>query len=152
MSIDLELGAESVVLPPGRYVIGDPCYHIHEEEWDRVLDESDYFIGQCWAHFTTKQGTVGTVVAFSPALGDGVYLDGAKREYPVDAGLIGIIPLEDVAGVLDLSLAHVHEFTAPFTCRWHDDVITFGYIDIDTDPDVEDDRVGPEIDEDGEDW
>ena len=134
MNIELEAGVKQVVLPAGRYVIGDPCYHVPDEEWDHVLSESNFFEGQCWSHFETKAGTKGTVVAFSTAYGDGEYEDAAGRKYPVDAGLIGIIPLDDVAADLDLSCAHVITFTAPFTCRERAGKISFGFIDIDTDP------------------
>lgn len=131
--ITLEKGAKEVVLPAGVYVIGDPCYHVPDEQWDRVLGESDFFDGQCHATFETFDHRVGTVVAFSTAYGDGTYTDGQRREYGVDSGLIGIISLEDIdPEELDLNLAKVVNFTAPVVCYEDGGVITFGLVSIDT--------------------
>ena len=122
-------------MPAGLYVIGDPCYHVPDAEWDSVLDESGFFNGQCWASFRTFNGRTGTVVAFSTVYGDGVYQDAAGRRYPVDAGLIGLIPLEDVdPNALDLSCANVIEFKTSITCKEKEGVITFGFVEVDTDP------------------
>lgn len=132
-------GAKSVTLPAGRYVVGDPCYHVPDGEWNAVLEQSDFFEGQCWANFKTGAGLIGTVVAFGTAYGDGVYEDAAGREYGVDAGLIGVIPLHDVGAALDLSCAHVIEFSAPFTCQSVDGVIIFGFVEINTEDTSADD-------------
>lgn len=141
---DLEKGAKTVVLPPGRYVIGDPSYHVPETQWDHVLDESGFFEQQCHSTFKKADGSIGTVVAFSTAWGDGLYNDNIGNEYGVDAGLIGIIPLDDVEH-LDESLGTVIEFKSPVQCFVEGGVIVFGYIEINTDSDFAD-----ESEEDGE--
>jgi hypothetical protein len=134
-SFDLVQGAKRVTLPPGKYVISDPCYHVPDDQWDRVLDESDCFEDQCWASFITPSGTLGTVVAFSTAYGDGVYSYGSK-DFGVDAGLIGIMPFEDVE--FDPDSGHVFEFHTPFECFVEEGVIVFGHVEINTGEDPDD--------------
>lgn len=129
-----EKGEKAVMLPAGAYIIGDPCYNVPDAQWGRVLDESDFFGGQCWATFERESGGEGLVVAFSTMHGDGEYRDGAGRKYGVDAGLIGIIPAIDVdPSKFDPRIAHLVQFDSPVFCRSRDGVITFGFIDIDTD-------------------
>lgn len=141
MTIELEKGAKIVTLPAGAYIVGDPCYHVPDDQWDRVLEESNFFEGQCWATFRTHDGRDGIVVAFSTAYGDGMYTDGAGREYGVDAGLIGLISVMDVhPSEFDDRLAHAIQFKSPVRCFEHNGVITFGHVDIDTDSDEEVDR------------
>ncbi len=135
-----EKGEKVVMLPAGAYIIGDPCYNVPDAQWDRVLNESDFFGGQCWATFERESGGEGLVVAFNTAHGDGTYVDGAGRKYGVDAGLIGIIPAIDIdPSKFDPELAHLVQFDSPVFCRERDGVITFGFVDIDTGSDIEDD-------------
>lgn len=134
MTMNFELGAKSVTLPAGAYIVGDPCYHVPDDQWDRVLEESGFFEKQCWATFKTHDGRDGIVVAFSTMYGDGMYSDGAGREYGVDAGLIGIISILDIdPSEFDDQSAHAIGFNAPVRCYEHDGVITFGHVDINTD-------------------
>lgn len=137
--MNFEDGAKSVVLPAGAYIVGDPCYHVPDSQWDRVLDESDFFDGQCHATFKTYDGRVGTVIAFGTAYGDGVYNDEAGRQYGVDAGLIGIIPVLDIdPSKFDDTLAHAIRFTSPVHCSEKAGTIRFGHITIVTDESDED--------------
>ena len=134
MDITLKSGAESVKLPPGEYIIGDPCYHVPDDQWDRVLDESNFFEDQCWATFTTHDGRTGHVIAFSTKYGDGVYSDQNGRQYGVDAGLIGIIAVDDLdPASIDLELAHQVEFVQSFHCEAEGGRLMFGRVTIDTD-------------------
>lgn len=131
-------GAKEVVLPPGEYLIGDPCYHVPDEQWGRVLDESDFFDGQCWATFDRDHGGTGFVVAFGTKYGDGCYSDQSGRSYGVDAGLIGIIPFDDVdTAKVDLSCAHLMKFETHVACWESGGKITFGPVTIDTDDEVD---------------
>lgn len=144
--ITLEKGAKEVVLPPGKYLIGDPCYHVPDEQWDPVLTESDFFEGQCWSSFKRDDGGTGTVVAFGTMYGDGSYSWG-RRHFGVDAGLIGIIPLDDIDPTkVDLGLAHVIEFETPVVCSESGGIITFGFVEINTGDSAsdEDDDFGSE--------
>ena len=73
-----------------------------------------------------------TCFAASTAYGDGVYFDKERREYSVDAGLLGIIPLE----ALDLNFegdgGQIIEFDEDFTVSEEDGVFTFGDVVINT--------------------
>jgi hypothetical protein len=147
--LNLEPGAKSVTLPAGTYIIGDPCYHVPEEQWDRVLEESGFFAmggpgtgpnDQCHATFEAWNGRTGTVVAFSTAVGDGLYEDSQGREYGVDAGLIGIIPAGDVDSAdFDGALAKLVTFSHPVECYEKNGVIVFGHVAIDTNDEEVDD-------------
>lgn len=83
---------DPLTLPPGRYYVGDPCYVLKgDEQWDT-------FLGKYWKHDNTGGGPVTLnghrMVAFNTQHGDGSYHDGDGREYPVDAGLIAMLPVD----------------------------------------------------------
>jgi len=146
VEINFIRGEKSIMLPPGKYIIGDPCYTVPDEEWDHVLDESDCFDGQCWAKFKTEIGHDCYVVAFSTAWGDGSYQDEEGRNYGVDAGLIGIIPFGN--GISNMMGTNLVEFTGPVFCYYKNGKIIFGNVKIDTDADSEDNN----YDDDEEDY
>lgn len=120
--------SDSVIVPKGTYYLGDPCYSVPDELWDELLQDSDYF--------NKPSGTVAghTVYAFGTKYGDGVYQDKRGREYPVDAGLIGLVPeaLATKEMPLDLDFAHLIRFDHPTICSDNDGVLKFGHIIIDT--------------------
>jgi hypothetical protein len=122
---------------PGRYWIGDPCYIVPDESWQELLDSSE---------FLEMPGKVGEVdvVAFGTAYGDRVYSDQDGMEYPVDAGLIGIVDLDEAekAGWAPprADLGHVIEFKDSFLAYCEDGKIYFGRICIDTNCWAEDEQ------------
>lgn len=130
----------SVVLPAGTYIVGDPCYHVHDESWSGLLEFADYFGGcTCLGYFKKADrgaesgDEYGTVVAFSTAYGDGSYHDQSGREYGVDSGTIGIIPKCDVAEfdpVKFPACGHRIVFSEPFSCWEEDGTIHFGDVAI----------------------
>lgn len=124
-----------VTLPAGTYVIADPCYHVPDEQWDRVLDESDVF-SRPEATFEAEDGSIVKVVAFGTAYGDGVYEDQYGNHYGVDAGLIGIMSVEHVTP--DLRLGSVFTFSTPFECYEEDGTIVFGHVSIPTSNEYDD--------------
>jgi hypothetical protein len=128
-----------VTLPPGDYVIGDPCYQLNDEQWDEVLDTSDHFHNPVGT-FTLNNGGKGFTVAFTTPFGDGLYADVDDRDYGVDSGTIGIIPVDQVDN-LDDGCAHIVTFTSPFTCRMIKHTMMFGHVEIDASGDVEDNEV-----------
>lgn len=75
-------------LPAGKYYIGDPCY-VFDESWDRLLESTNYLQNKGPVDFDGY-----TLFAYSTAYGDGTYTDQHGNEYPVDAGLLGAIPIE----------------------------------------------------------
>ena len=81
---------DTVYVPAGKYVIGDPCYTVPDADWHKLLESCDYF--------NRPIGISGgfEVLAFPTKYGDGVYRDQVGRKYPVDAGLIGCILLSDI--------------------------------------------------------
>jgi hypothetical protein len=133
--LNLPVGAKRVTLPAGTYIVGDPCYNIPDDSWDGVLSDSDSFEAQCFGKFAKGDGTDGIAVAFGTKYGDGTYEYG-KLEFPVDAGLIGIIPVEDVLEP-NLNCSNLVTFTQPFECFEEGGVIVFGHIEINTGDDPE---------------
>lgn len=86
-------------LPAGEYYLGDPCYVIAEDEWlnfchllstfDREkMQEVSLCTNGMIAEFNGHK-----VFVTSTNCGDGSYRDQLGNSYPVDAGLIGLIPL-----------------------------------------------------------
>lgn len=127
------------MMPAGSYYVGDLCY-VLGDSWDdfcaTVLRDGEMLEGECFLPDGRRFASFGT------AYGDGVYTDQKKRVYPVDAGLIGCIKVEDmdVKGEVDFtSLGSVIEFGMPFSCSGHDGVIRIGNITIDTNDDGDQD-------------
>lgn len=82
----IETKYRKVVVPAGKYFLGDPCYAVPNRLWDALLGSSKFFahpVGEVEGH---------KVLAFNTAYGDGVYEDQFQNEFPVDAGLIGLVP------------------------------------------------------------
>lgn len=126
----------SVTVPAGRYVVGDPCYAIADDAWDAWLEAADY--QQLNQGKTILEAKVDghLCVGVTTKYGDGEYCDQYGRSYPVDAGLIGLVPCQvATADVVEDKNSVVLEFSEPVEC-WYDDetgVIHLGDIEIDTD-------------------
>lgn len=147
----------SLIFPAGTYYIGDPCYAFQGDAWDSILEESDYFN----AETATRNMWAG-----STAHGDGTYNDQFGNEYPVDAGLIGIMPIEmcnfggicwengqwiDERGIVlsngetfEFKPGNVVTYSSDFLVNYVDGYFEFGNIYIDTDYD-EDDEIPIDI-------
>ena len=117
-----------VKVPPGKYWLGDPCYAVPSDLWMDLLNSCKFFehpIGKVEA-----DGKVHEVLAFGTAYGDGVYNDQFGNEFPVDAGLIGLTPVElckdEPFGAL------LVEFTTETTCSCYEGILTFGDHEIHT--------------------
>lgn len=141
-------------LPAGRYYIGDLCYVIGRN--DKRDDWMD-FLTQSFFPLTEQKYAAPNAVLYAggpveykghagfcayTAYGDGRYYDGLY-EYPVDAGIIGAIPVDAIeVTVADAeSCGRIVQFDRPFQCyRDNDGVFTFGdLVEIDTDPREEED-------------
>lgn len=143
----------SETLPAGRYYIGDLCYSLKEEIYEKVLGGNGYATG----YYETEGGLF---MLDHTAYGDGSYesevLDTSKRfevvkgfKYGVDAGIIGIasmnlcVPEEKVYG------GTLHTFEEPVECsfkngyfefrsgKWSLTIDTAGSDDSDKDDDYE---------------
>lgn len=127
-------------LPAGSYFISDPCYIIRDEQYDRLLKETDYFgyqlpdRGNIFIDSVTKL----PFAVFSTAYGDGSYFDESGFEYGVDAGCISCVPVAMVDGHPD-SYAYINlvTFDSPFEVGYNNGVIKFGHIIIETSPSYE---------------
>jgi hypothetical protein len=125
-----------VVVPEGSYVIGDPCYAVPDKDWDGLLQSCNYFespIGY------VKDGVQKfPVLAFGTKWGDGSYRGTDGRVYDVDAGLIGLVPVELVKNLAEHTILVSNKDTLCI-----DDgsgKLTFGHITIDTDPSDEEEN------------
>ena len=125
-----------VIVPEGSYVIGDPCYAVPDKDWDDLLLSCNYFNNPIG---TVKDGIQKfSVLAFGTKWGDGCYRGSDGNEYPVDAGLIGLVPIEMVDDLADHTIV---EFNRDTLCV-NDGTgnLRFGHITIDTDPTDEDEN------------
>ena len=84
---------QQVIVPAGKYWLCDPCYVVPENLWMQLLNSCDFFNDPVGT-VTDSRGGVHHVLAFGTAYGDGCYVDQHGNTYPVDAGLIGLVPVE----------------------------------------------------------
>lgn len=133
-------------LKAGTYYIGDPCYAFQGDDWNKILDENDYFNAEECSFKNIP------LFAVSTKHGDGCYEDQYGNEYPVDAGLIGCVPIElcnfgegiaviegrffDNRGIENFKFVpgKIHTFDSEFVCSEENGMIEIGDFFIDTDP------------------
>ena len=127
-----------VYMEPGTYYVGDLCYVLNDS-WDEFCDIT-IKDEQCLSGgFRFKDGR--EFVTFQTIYGDGMYFDKEGRQYPVDAGLIGCVRIED----MDIDVENVCDdgnfikFEKPFVCERVDGMLYFGKVAIDLDPSDYDD-------------
>lgn len=146
--------SKKAILNPGKYYIGDLCYVIGKnsddpnrtgrDDWMHFLEESYWKVAtdECPGGPVEYKGHKG--FAAYTAYGDGCYSDEEGNTYGVDAGMIGIIPIEacEVPEDKMTDLGHVFEFKIPIHCfRDAQGVFTFEsdvIVTIDTDPRYDD--------------
>lgn len=127
---------KSYIVPAGKYWLGDPCYIIKDNQWLNFCNELSLQEdkGNCFVPLEEEV----KVLAFCTYHGDGCYLDQHGNSYPVDAGLIGLIPWEYTEKFTEkdstefLSLSNIVEFTEDTLCFTADGILTFGNYIIDT--------------------
>jgi len=124
------VSAEYVVsVPPGKYWLGDPCYSVPDSLWEDLLASCRFFehpVGEV----TTDAGDTHKVLAFRTKFGDGVYRDQNWNEFPVDAGLIGLVPVG--LGKEKPFGSTLVEFKRETRCLGVDGVLHFGDYEINT--------------------
>lgn len=131
---------ESVLVKPGKYYLGDPCYTVPNNLWHQLLDAANFFEPKVEAPEESFQGTIKgyTVYAFGTAYGDGAYTGTDGFTYPVDAGLIGLVPVEfGEPEAVGRKLVTVIEFTNHTRVNYRNGKMNFNYVTIDTDPPFE---------------
>jgi hypothetical protein len=125
--------SETTTMPGGTYWVGDPCYGVPDEYWMQWLEAADY------THNRILQAEVlgRQVLGIGTAHGDGCYFDQNGDDYPVDAGLIGLVPAS-LCQTPPFGMK-LHVFSGPITCGYEEDggVIVLGDLRIVTDPDEE---------------
>jgi hypothetical protein len=120
-----------MMMQPGKFYIGDLCYVMHKE-WDEVCDLTISGLRVLGGFFNLSDGR--KFGMWITAYGDGIYNDNLGNCYPVDAGLIGIIALEDIdeSEKENLSLGNIIAFDHPFEVECTNGIFKFGHIIIDT--------------------
>jgi hypothetical protein len=81
------------MMPAGKYYVGDLCY-VLGDRWDEFCSLTISGCRVLSGQFTFKDGT--TFWTHCTAYGDGTYTDQLGREYSVDAGLIGVVAIENI--------------------------------------------------------
>ena len=140
MSIKLQAQTATFVVDPGTYFLGDPCYAVPDDRWMDLLNTCEIFdnpVGTLDGH---------DVLGFRTEYGDGTYFDGQGGRYSVDAGLIGLTPMDIADPRYDLSeLGRIVTYLAPVECyREVGGTLHFGAYVIPTGDACDD--------EDGDDW
>lgn len=131
----------SFVVPAGKYFLCDPCYVIDTpSDWMRFLnkcadkDDSEYDLNGdvCNGHYEElPEGT--KVLAFATSYGDGTYTDQHGNQYPVDSGLLGLVPFKYAPDTKDIDkFGKIIEFGEETLCFTKDGILTFGSYIIDT--------------------
>ncbi len=123
-------------IPAGTYWVGDPCYaNDDDRRWMAYGDSSDWFQD-------TPIGTDGDAwcVGIGTAYGDGTYTDRQGREYPVDAGMIGVTPAYQWAKNEPPFGSHLVTFNHSVQCRYdvESQTIIIGDIEIPTGDEADD--------------
>lgn len=128
-----------MTMPAGRYYVGDLCYVMTDWEWDEFCDIT-IKVHECVdGEFEFADGR--RFATYGTAWGDGVYSDQHGNQYPVDAGLIGCIRVEDIRAekLRDVDAGTIHEFGTDFVTGGgrgtghRGGVIQFGAVAIETD-------------------
>lgn len=125
----------------GTYYVGDLCYVMHES-WDEVCSllfagRDDHGCNQ--GEFNLKDGT--RFAIYNTMYGDGAYYDQNGKYYPVDAGAIGCILLDDIdvdSGYNDIDGGNIHKFDQDFYTGSQDGKIMIHNVCINTADEVED--------------
>ena len=112
-------------LPAGSYWVGDPCYSIPRGQWHEWLEAADY------TNETVKVAAVNghLCVGINTEFGDGTYHGDDGGEYPVDSGMIGLVPVK--LGPTN-SGTTIETFPEEFECYREGSVIVLGHVRIET--------------------
>lgn len=136
---------ETFKMPAGRYFVGDLCYVMHPQ-WKEVCKNIIVGPNCVDGQFTLKNGVRFT--QFRTEYGDGRYADQLGNEYPVDAGLIGCILVDDISDPKAwMAGGNIIDFSEDFECSGKEGgTLIFGHISIETgdDEDFEDDEFDEE--------
>jgi len=113
----------------GKYYIGDPCYVVEDQnDWIKLLEDTNYFKNKNQSYKGQPIYCGGT------AYGDGCYESNKGKCYGVDAGLLGIMPVEviDIPETEAEFLGSIETFDKDFDVEIGKGLFIFGDIIIDT--------------------
>ena len=114
----------------GKYYVGDLCY-VLSDRWDEFCSLTIANREVLSGGFVMKDGT--RFWTHTTMYGDGSYHDGQGREYGVDAGLIGVVSMDQIDENPNcLDGGQVIEFKAPFEPYYKDGLFFIGNVVIDT--------------------
>lgn len=106
--------------PAGRYYIGDLCYALSDDVYDKIFGLYDYESGlyshNNGKHFFLVDGT---------AFGDGCYPGSDGKEFSVDAGIIGICSA--ALAEKDGNGGHFYTFDSDVRCSFKNGRFTFNW-------------------------
>ena len=134
---------DEYVLPAGTYYIGDPCY-VFGDRWGDFLDSirspvTDRFIGPAGivpdgSPPVDSPDDLLRAIVFSTRYGDGSFRSNRGAVYPVDAGLLGAVPVDMPDGTPEPSDVTVETFDKDFVCGFdsRSGKVRFGHIVIQT--------------------
>lgn len=129
-----EVGEDTYLVKAGSYVLGDPCYAFGNDDhgkWIALLESCDYFGDSAIGSSDGKD----QVLSFGTFYGDGNYPSNIGKMFAVDAGMIGLVPLEyaDRIPEDDETLNCVVTFVEDVIASTDGSgLLKFGYIEIQT--------------------
>jgi hypothetical protein len=135
---------EKLSLPAGAYYIGDPCYILNSEVYDRILipyanraernGRNSYDFYSNPNNEYTQRGVVMRTLE-----GDGNFASNIGFSFPVDSGQIACIDIasigirEGIHNCIDRRTVYLYTASKPFDCVRHDNgVLRFNSISINT--------------------
>lgn len=136
LEVKINLTSESITVPAGTYYVGDPCYTAGQDDyawqkWCNTVPDNGEVLAATYNGFP--------VIGLHTAHGDGTFYDADGFEYGVDAGMIGVVPVELIekmgVEVDSRDYGQIVEFLEETKLVRHSDgVLEIGTIIIDTDP------------------
>ncbi len=115
----------------GKYYVGDVSYVLSGRDYDLILEEGNFFNLKTSHQWNGKYRGYPIFVG-STSYGDGVYDDNYDRQYFVDAGIIGIVPVEALVSKSNIELGNLIEFKNDFTVSYDNGIFRFGDVVVDT--------------------
>lgn len=114
---------------PGKYYVGDLCY-VFNERWNEfcelTIKGNECLDGGFVMEDGTRFWTHGTMY------GDGTYRDIEGRKYWVDAGLIGVVSIEQIDDPENTDGGHVIQFDQAFEPYYVNGCFKIGSVIINT--------------------
>jgi hypothetical protein len=110
----------------GKYYIGDICYVVNDNNWSKILEDTNHFKNRNFEYKGKKCFVDRT------AYGDGLYTDQYDKKYYVDAGIIGIMSVDVLDGNFEGDGGQIIEFDSDFFVYADKGIFHFGNIIINT--------------------